>query len=203
MRLSKPCSFISYNSKSFLIMKLKQFKKDGLIEFWCFIRHEAEKEFTGDECSGKPHFHVYIIPAKLIQTEDLRKLLEEPDPTSDKPLGAMPFRKSDWTNWYLYSLHDPDYLLSKGLIKEYHYEIGDFVTSDDDYLKVLVSEIDCGKISPYRTMEKYIVMGVSFVDYMIANGIDIRYTHQYEKAWKNMATQIYRERKAVKNDSGD
>ena len=72
MKTSKPVSTISFNSEAYLRGKLRELTAAGVLEFWAYIRHDPEPDEVGDEAGGKQHFHVYMEPAKMIQTTDLR-----------------------------------------------------------------------------------------------------------------------------------
>ena len=102
MRTSKAVSTISYNSAEFLKAKIEYWRKSGIIEFGMWIRHEPEAD------EKKAHYHVYLKPAKLIQTMDLEMDSCELDPDNpDKPLKMVSFRISKEDDWLLYSIHDP------------------------------------------------------------------------------------------------
>lgn len=100
---AKPITTISYNTRDFALYKLEQLFKSGKIEDYRIIFHEGE---DGD----KDHAHVWIQPNRRIDTVQLREEFEEVDPTKDKPLGCLPFRKTKDDHWLMYVLHDPAYL---------------------------------------------------------------------------------------------
>lgn len=60
MKTSKPISTISYNSKPYLVKKLNDLKKAGILEFWSFIEHEPESDEIRDE-AGKKSISIYIV----------------------------------------------------------------------------------------------------------------------------------------------
>lgn len=154
MRTSKPISTISYNTDSFLRGKIEEWKKQGLIEFGMWIRHDPEADDL------KSHCHVYLKPAKLIQTTDLETLSCEIDPTwkpkdsyeSEKEqqkheakqfFKMMPFRiTSDEGEWLLYAIHDPSYLFEKGLEREFVYSFDDIDTTCHDALNEIISRMN-------------------------------------------------------------
>ena len=106
MKTTMPTSTISYNSGGFLKLKLDELLKAKVIQFYAFIEHVPEED------EKKKHKHLYIEPAKSVQTEELRdELREYVEETPDKPLGCMPFGKSKFGDWYLYAIHDEAYLL--------------------------------------------------------------------------------------------
>lgn len=136
MRTSKPISTISYNSENFLKEKIEYWKSRGIIEFGMWIRHEPESD------EKKAHYHVFLKPAKLIQTMDLEADSQEIDPLfPDKPLKMINFRVSKESDWVLYGIHDPAYLLEKGLTREFCYDISDISSTCDDTLKDILSHL--------------------------------------------------------------
>lgn len=133
MRTSKPISTISYNTADFLKAKLENWKSQGLIEFAMWIRHDPEED------EKKAHFHVFIRPARLIQTMDLEKESMELDPENiDKPFKMIGFRVSKESDWLLYAIHDPTYLQEKGLEREHVYGLDDVQSTDCDTLNDII-----------------------------------------------------------------
>ena len=176
MNTSKPISTISYNSENFLLSRLCEYGK--LLSFWAAIRHTGED----DEGGAKDHWHIYAEPSKRFQTDSLH--FSEPDPLHpDKPLRCMSWRSSAFADWYLYVLHDPSYLCSKGLIRKYHYKHSDFVTSSDDELNMLAKSINRLKVSPYLDMLDAIDRGYTWTEYMRRGTVPIQLVRQYKYAW--------------------
>ena len=103
MITSKPVGTISYNTESFLISVLDRLVKSRIVCNYWYILHHGE---NGD----KNHYHVRLELAKRYDTSCIRDMFDEPDPTSDKPLGCMPFVYSDLSHWIMYVLHDDKYL---------------------------------------------------------------------------------------------
>lgn len=136
MRTSKPISTISYNSPEFLRGKLLDWRKAGIIENAIVIQHHAEAD------EKKDHSHCYIVPARLLQTVDLERDSQEFDPLHpDKPLKMLDFRSSKVSDWILYGMHDPVYLASKGLIRQYHYSDSDFWSTDTDWFDLQMQDV--------------------------------------------------------------
>ena len=106
MATQKPISTISYNSESFLIEKLQILYDAHIIQAWQYIVHKGE---DGD----KDHIHLRIEPNKRIDPMDLTEKFKEFEKGKDKPLGVRPWRNSKEEDWYLYSVHDSDYLSLK------------------------------------------------------------------------------------------
>lgn len=143
MKTIKPIGSISYNTEPYLVKVLDELFNTGTIEDYRFIIHYAE----GPEL--KDHYHLMVFPNGRIDTFELRKMFEEPDPNNNLPLGCMPFRYSEPLNWILYVLHDKEYL--KAHPKEddfdeeenkYRYQIEDIISKypkllERDYRRAL------------------------------------------------------------------
>lgn len=131
MKTSKPFSTVSYNTDDFLKSKLNELLNNRKIEYWCYVCHAGELDDNGER--EKEHKHVLIIPNGRIDTMELSQTMLEPDPANmKKPLKCMDFRSSKEDEWFLYNSHDPDYLRTKMLEREFVYDRQDFISSDDD-----------------------------------------------------------------------
>lgn len=163
MKTIKPISTISYNTKPFLMGVLDRLVKNKIIEFWVFIHHEAEEDET------KAHFHVYLEPSKSVDTIALREQFNEIDLANpkEKPLGVLPFNKSDFPNWYWYGIHDVAYLASKGESRKYHYGLEDMTTNEAEYLGYKVAESPRPCSEAVRAMEMF-SMGLSDMQIAVA-----------------------------------
>lgn len=162
MRTTKPCSTISYNTDDFLTVKLNDLIRKGHIDFWAYIKHHAEEDETKD------HKHLLIYPSKLLDTNQLKEELLEPDfnNLTNKPLGCMPFRSSKFPDWYLYVLHDSGYLANKGQKRKYHYTDSDIVCSDTDFLIELKHLIDWSKINILGQVVQAAESGLTWGEYL-------------------------------------
>ena len=104
---NKPISTISYNSIEFLKEKLDQWVKSHIIQCYMFIQHKGE---DGD----KNHIHLRVEPNKKLDPMCLSdELLEYPDGYGGKPLGCRPWRPSNEEDWFLYAVHNEQYLKMK------------------------------------------------------------------------------------------
>lgn len=169
MKTSKPISTVSYNSPDFLSNLILTWKRSGIIDFGMWILHKAEE-------GEKDHFHVFLKPSKLIQTSDLEKESCEFVPTHPKPLKMIPFCSSKEDDWVLYTLHDPDYLASKGLVRLYSYSLEDYSSTDSDCFADIVSRVhdnSQGKIE-YRLIQ-LIRSGLSWDQIVLSGFIPLRY----------------------------
>lgn len=165
MRTSRPFATVSYNTEKFLLQVLNDLVKRDAICFYAFIEHYAEED------EKKMHKHLYIVPNGMQETNGIRKLLEEPDPSDPlgRPLKCIEFVPSKFDDWYLYVLHDTGYLASKGQTRKYHYKDEDVRTSDEDSLHERVRTIDYSK---YRKTQDFVlsaIRGVPFYE-MVAKG---------------------------------
>lgn len=106
MATQKPISTISYNTESFLVEKLQSLYEAHIIQAWQYINHKGE---DGD----KDHIHLRIEPNKRIDAMDLTEVFKEFEKGKDKPLSVRTWRPSVEEDWYLYAVHDSDYLALK------------------------------------------------------------------------------------------
>lgn len=192
MRTSKSFSTISYNSDEFLTIRLNEFIKNGVIEFWAFMNHKAEE----DEL--KNHKHVFMIPSKQVNTSSLQSELQEVDLKNplQKPLGCIMFKSSKFDHWYLYALHDEAYLASKGQKRKYHYTKDEMQCSDIDYLNELVATIDWSKMgNPVDEIIDAAQKGVSFKQYIQENRLSLYQIGNAKKVYDMFAhggEELYR-----------
>ena len=178
MNTSKPISTISYNSPDFLRLRLDEYRRSGVLSFWTFIKHLGEN----DEAGLKDHLHVYAEPAKRFQTDSLDFM--EPDAMKpDKPLNCICWRSSSFPDWFLYVIHDTNYLSQKGLVKKYHYDLGAFVSSSDEDFTFLSRSVDRLSVSPYHNMLDAIERGYTWQEYVRRGCIPIQLLRQYQIAW--------------------
>lgn len=168
----KPLSTISYNSLSFLIGKLKDLQQHGDIDFWCFIFHHGETN-NEDGSKEKDHFHVYIVPGTSIDKRQLRNEFIEFYKSEKLPRGFMPMQQSKFTDWYLYGLHDSEYLLSKGQTRQFHYSDKDMVRSDDTFYWECVHCIDRTKINPLGDVVRAAQSGISFSEFITTHPLSL------------------------------
>jgi hypothetical protein len=180
VRTTKPIAAISYNTPAYLEQKLRELTTAKIISVWHFICHLPED----DEGGKKNHIHLYIEPAKLIQTEDLQEHFKEFDPEKpDKPKGCLPFRSSKFADWYMYGLHDTAYLASKGQARRYHYTREEVATSNDDELNRAIHEIDFGTVAPIQALEQAIAERKTFAECLRSGIVPIQQARNYKLAW--------------------
>lgn len=182
MRCTTPISTISYNSDSFLVETLNKLIDEHYIEFWAFIQHLPEED------ERKAHKHLYVIPACLIDTMMLQSRLQELDINNPDlpPLGSIRFVRSKFADWYLYSLHDRDYLASKNEQRKFHYTKEEFVCSDPDYMSELVHTSDFSKYKVFANFRDSVKSGVSFKELFQNGFIPVQQIIQWKKAYNLM-----------------
>lgn len=204
MRTSLPFSTISYCSPDFLKASLQSLidAPNPVLSWYAFIVHEPE---PGDSQGGKKkHAHVIAYPARACSTDSILRDIQEPDPDPDKSssglmLRCMPARKSKFSDWFMYSLHDPVYLASKGMERHFEYKVSDFITSDFDFLLAEVASIEHAKLTPFAAMSDAVLMGLSWEDYFAlgkippAQFIPYRAAYQALVSSKNRRDRFLRE----------
>lgn len=122
MSTKRPIASISFNTPDFLRNVLNDLLREERIQTWAFILHHAEED------TKKDHIHLLVVPAKPLDPLKVRKRFIELNPNGD--LACLPFLPSKVSDWLLYALHYPPYLLKKGLVRTYNYELGEIETSE-------------------------------------------------------------------------
>jgi len=178
VKTTLPFSTISYNSAPFLELKLNEHLKAHNISFWAYITHQPEED------EHKEHHHVWIIPAKGTFTDSLMDDFKEPDPDNPKPRGCLPCQSSkNFADWYLYAIHDENYLLIKGQTRKYHYRYDAIKTSDEDYLRELYKSIDITKLTPYESIKQAVGNGLTFDEFVAQGQVPIPQFYQWKQAF--------------------
>lgn len=179
MKTRKPITTISYNTDAYLKLKLEELRKAKIISVWFYIEHEPEED------EKKAHKHLWIMPAKTIQTDDIVDELIESDPKNDKPLKCLHFQAcNSFADWYLYSIHDKAYLMRKGQKRKHTYKPEQFVCSDKDELEQMVHEIDMTDYTAIGRMVNAIEQGETFSEYIRRGGVPVQLFKQYQAAWE-------------------
>lgn len=122
MKTGIPISTIAYD-EPYLFDTLGQLYEDKIVSFWAYIPHKGEGSGMSE---NKDHQHVYVELDEKVKLLEFKDYFRHHDGT---PF-TINWRKSDFQNWFWYVLHDPAYLESKGIYREYHYSIDDFIVSD-------------------------------------------------------------------------
>ena len=178
MKTSKPFSTISYNSREFLEVKLGELISRRKIAFYAFIHHFPEED------EKKAHKHLYIVPNGQTNTDEVMEYLLEIDPQKpDMLLGCIAPRSSKWVDWYLYTLHDKDYLASKGQARKYHYTKDDYIVSDSDYFNEEIHSMDLSHLSKVKSLRSAVESGVPFEELLMRGQIPIQQVYAYRQAF--------------------
>lgn len=187
MKTRLPITTISYNTQPFLITKLEELRKAKVITCWFFIEHLAEVD------EKKDHIHLYIRPAKDIQTDDLLdEFLELDLEHPDKPLKCLSFRVCrSFGDWYLYVKHDPLYLAKKGQTRAYQYDRAAFVCCDEDELDYAISEIDMTEYSAMSRIVQGVRDGLTFQEFLMQGNVPVQQFIQFQRAWDTIAGNTF------------
>lgn len=196
MRTTKPISTISYNSTEFLLGKLDELTNAGMVEFWFIVVHRGED----DEAGKKDHTHVFVVPAKMVQTEDFREALIEPVP-GGKPLGCLAWRSSKQTDAILYFLHDKNYLRAKGLQRKFSYTTSDVLTSDpDDFMRRYYEAMESTEARAYAQIIEACERGLSFGEFLKLGIVPIQQVIPWRAAYQELDAIINPDK--YKDDDG-
>lgn len=106
MATQKPLSTVSYNSESFLLARLMELYDNHKIQAFMYICHKGE---DGD----KDHIHLRLEPNCRLDPMDLKSFFNEYIKGEEKPLAVRPWRPSKEEDWFLYAVHDPQYMAIK------------------------------------------------------------------------------------------
>ena len=178
MKTSKPFSTISYNSADFLQIKLNDLIKRRKIAFYGFIEHLPEED------EKKAHKHLYIVPNGQINTDEIIDYLLELDPKNpEKPLGCIPFHSSKFTDWYLYSVHDKDYLASKGQSRKYSYQKDEVKVSDSDYFNEEIHRMDLSKLSKIKVLREAVENNIPFEHMLMTGQIPVQQVYAFKQTY--------------------
>lgn len=195
MRTGKPISTISYNTTPYLKLVLDDLVEAKIISFYMFIKHKPED----DEGGKRVHHHVYLLPSKMLQTDDLKEKFIEFDPDNpDLPRKTLLFVSSKFADAYLYFLHDKRYLALKGQTRRFHYTHEELITSDPDELLCSARSIDMISLSPYADMEDAQKQGITFNEYFRRGTIPLPQLLLYQRAW-DLLLQEYTYRNGKNN----
>lgn len=135
MKTNLPISSISYCDKEYLKNILDGLILQEDIKFYAFIFHFAEK------VELKNHIHLYIEPCHRVDTEEIKNILVQ-----NEFQGTISFKKSHFDDWFLYSVHNKEYLEDKGLLKNHFYSIENFVSNDSVEFLSRVENIDLDEL---------------------------------------------------------
>ena len=179
-------STITWNSVPYLQQLLNDMLDRNVISFYYFIKHFKEDD------EKKDHIHLFIIPNMKINTDSLRKDMEEVDPNSKGMIRPLPFRPvSKFADKYLYDLHDENYLRSKFEYRKYRYTKEDFIVSDEQYFNELIHEIDYSKYTGVLKFKEAVKRGWSFEECSSNGLVPIQYYHNYKNLYEDIIKTRY------------
>lgn len=179
-------STISYNTPEFLRVKLEDLRKAKIISEWYFIEHQPEAD------EKKVHIHMLVVPSKQLSTDDLAENFIQPDlPNPPRKTLWWEITK-DWSDWYLYSIHDPEYLASKGQSREWVYTIDQMEAHDRDFLEERVARIDRSTLTPVSIVKKYIKSGHGFADLLASGSVPLTQAYAYKLAFDTLGSDLAR-----------
>ena len=124
-------SYISYIPYSNLKNYLEELLSFNKIDFFMMIKHFGEN-------GGKDHIHLYV-ESNFKNINDI--VTSYVMYNVNGALKTSFSKKSDLSNWYWYVLHNSEYLMKKGLSKEYYYESKDIYVSDYTYLLESIKDL--------------------------------------------------------------
>lgn len=124
-------SYISYIPYDLLKSYLNELSTYGKIDFFMMVEHFGEN-------GGKNHIHVYV-ESSLKKVDSI--VMSYVSYNENGPLKTSFSKKSDLSNWYWYVLHDKEYLLKKGLKKQFEYKLEDVYISDYTYFVDSVKDL--------------------------------------------------------------
>lgn len=189
----KPFSTIGYNTEDFLKERLAELSYQYPDLFFAYIYHRDEKD-------KKDHYHLYLEPNTRVRDTDFQRIraaFEQADPAAEgaaaesadrPPLGCMPFRKSKFDDWYLYAIHNREYLESKRLKKStYDYDPTLVITNNPTDLKTRTDEIDTfALLPPIIKMQWCKDQGLSLRDALAYLRIPYSGMYGFSKLWETL-----------------
>lgn len=171
-------------------MILDSMVERGDIDFWAYITHKPDSDDL------KEHNHIYMRPAHIVNTEKIQLEFLEPDPAVGIPRKSLMIRKSNsFGDWYLYGMHDREYLKCRGLERQVHYGEADFKCSDYDSLRMLANEIDTVALKGFVNMLESAGKGWS-LELALRKGI---IPMSRASQWTHIYTAIQREKGGFEN----
>lgn len=179
MKTRRAISTISFNSPEWLRAVLERLVEAGVIEYAHWVPHAPEAD------EKKAHAHVYLQPGHALDTTALRHEFEEPEPGESVPRGTLPFCPAKFQDWYLYGIHDPSYLESKGLTRQHIYTSENVQSTCPDLLNEQASTIDQLKFKTAFHLRRMASQFSTWDDVLLSGVVPIpqyTYWHSYYQA---------------------
>lgn len=193
MATSLPLSTVTWNTPEYLAKVLDNHYKARDIQFYAFIHHYPDTDDIVKGASGKDHYHVFIEPAYKVDLFDVRDWFDEVPEDSEKGIiRCLPLHKSKFDDWYLYILHDKDYLESKMQFRDFHYSVDDVISSDEFELHYRIGHIDYSKIEGNRKnrIKKAIMSGCTFSELCMSGLIPVQQIKQYQLLYDMIVAEL-------------
>lgn len=167
MKTRRAISTISFNSPEYLRAVLERLVDAGVLEYAHWVAHLPEAD------EKKAHLHLFLQPSHAVDTAALRHEFEEPDPAENVPRGTLPFAPSKFGDWYLYGIHDPSYLESKGLSRQHIYSTDDVQSTCPDLLNEQAATIDQLKFRTAFHLRRMAAQFASWDDVLLSRVVPI------------------------------
>lgn len=192
MKTSKPFSTISYNTITFLKRYLDKAIDEGEISFYAFIRHLPEDD------EAREHIHLFVVPNGKIDTVFFAHKFEQFVAREKLPRRWMMCRSSKFGDWYLYGLHDADFLEAKGQRRKHQYSPNQVYCSDSLELKEYIDQIDYTCYTSLGSAIRAARSGESMDSYLMRVPVKMVHFRSIESIWKHyFAADV----KQISNDS--
>lgn len=166
MKTKRLVSTVGYNTPAFLAATLKRLYDSGVIEWAHYIHHQPEED------EAKAHWHIVVMPSKMLDTRALQHEFDEVDITKPgKPLTVQEFRFTrTLDDWLLYAIHDAGYLAAKGQTRSHHYAREDVLSTSPDLLGEQWHEVNLSKYGLGERLSDAVQRGFSW-EQVVASGL--------------------------------
>lgn len=188
MRTSKAISNIAYHRPEVFASKASDLRKSGKIGPLLWISHKGE---DGD----KDHIHFVLLGGfTTYNTEGLSALFGV-DIIDGKPATVTSLWRvtKSLSDWLLYAIHEPKYLLSKGKTRPTAYSWDDVQCSegDEDSRRILIREAqEAIEMVGDRTTARLIVLAKQGYDWrrvVLSGLVPMGQLSQASKAWVHIS----------------
>lgn len=186
MKTTCPISTINYNSPEHLSRKLNELVNSGAIDFWAFVPHKPEEE------GEKPHNHVFIQPGSQLDSHKLTTFIGvEVLPDGSLVSNSSLWKKSKFEPWYLYSIHDPLFLESKGESRRFSYSKSDVWTSSPGDLDSLVREINFRPVLSQELLEYFALHSTPWADIVLSARVNPAQYMQWRAMYVDVCSVLH------------
>lgn len=183
----KAVSGIAYQTPEFFSAKTNELRASSLLGPVLWVAHKGEG-------ADKPHIHFLCLPGpKPYNLDGLDTLWGVQVVNGCKASVSAMFRKCserNYSDWLLYSVHNPKYLASKGLEREFSYSWDDLCVTagDEDIRDRLISESrdDLDNLGD-RTTRRLILLakqGMTWREVVLSGMVPMGQLSQASHAWE-------------------